>query len=419
MQSDLASSGWQPVKADVQCDSPLMNLVAAEKAAGGAFVLLDDQRSDRGIFFAEPDEIIVADHASQVASALCRAEEMIASGATLAGYVAYRAGSSFDVLSAQQRLLWGRGAPSLWLARFRRVVQGPVTSNGEAEPYFGAVTPLIQRKDYEAMVNAALEHIRAGDIYQVNLTFPLVLSILDALQCYWARRTFAAAPFGAVVETGRHSILSFSPEKFFGLGDGMIDARPMKGTRPRAADQSLDLAAALELEASGKDRAENLMIVDLLRNDISRICEAGSVSVPALFRIEPYPTVWQMTSSIRGRIRQGETPVSIIRALFPCGSITGAPKIMASRIIASLERWDRGPYTGSIGWLARDAASMNVAIRTVHCARGSSLSRLDVGAGIVAESDPSQEWAECLAKARFAGRVRERPARIHPVSTSA
>ncbi len=132
-----------------------------------------------------------------------------------------------------------------------------------------------------------------------------------------------------------------------------------------------------------------------------------------------YPTVWQMTSSIRGRIRQGETPVSIIRALFPCGSITGAPKIMASRIIASLERWDRGPYTGSIGWLARDAASMNVAIRTIHRARGSSLSRLDVGAGIVAESDPSQEWAECLAKARFAGRVRERPARIHPVSTSA
>lgn len=407
MNGDMTRSAWR-LRGNIAEDGILLSdLAAEERAKGRPFVLLDDQRSNLGTLLTDPEEIIVARDPSGAIDALKRAKDLIGSGVTLAGYVSYRAGAAFDRFWTQNRTLASESAPTIWLAHFRNSICGSVDI--DALPRDEAnVTPLIDRFEYERMVRRALEHIRSGDIYQVNLTFPLAVDVANPLEYYFARRPLASASLGAVVATGEDIILSFSPELFFGMNGRALEARPMKGTRPRSRDSAVDRAAAQKLAASEKDRAENLMIVDLLRNDMSRVCDPGSISVPELFSIEDYPTVWQMTSNIRGRLRDDATIVSVFQALFPCGSITGAPKIMASRIIADLERWERGPYTGSIGWMNDQAAKFNVAIRTVHCHAGRTNGRLDVGAGIVADSVPSEEWAECLAKARFAGRIRER-----------
>jgi anthranilate/para-aminobenzoate synthase component I len=176
----------------------------------------------------------------------------------------------------------------------------------------------------------------------------------------------------------------------------------MKGTAVRDHDPERDAALATELARDAKQRAENLMIVDLLRNDLSRVARAGSVTVPDLFKVETYPTVHQMVSTIRGRVLPGLAPVDVLRVLFPCGSITGAPKVRAMEIIDMVEPFARGVYTGAMGWMdpAGDAA-FNVAIRTICVEEGSGIGRLGLGSGIVADSDASAEWAECLAKGRF------------------
>jgi para-aminobenzoate synthetase/4-amino-4-deoxychorismate lyase len=198
-----------------------------------------------------------------------------------------------------------------------------------------------------------------------------------------------------VVATGKQWLLSLSPELFFALHDAKVTTRPMKGTAPPDADPKL-------LTHDPKQRAENLMIVDLLRNDLSRVAETGSVAVPELFRVERYPTVQQMTSTVTARLAKGRDAVDVISALFPCGSITGAPKIRAMEAIAEIERVTRDVYTGGIGRLdpAGDAA-FNVAIRTLVLDVGNAEARLGLGSGIVADSVASSEWTECLAKGAF------------------
>ncbi len=194
----------------------------------------------------------------------------------------------------------------------------------------------------------------------------------------------------------------FSPESFFALDRGRIVTRPMKGTARRFADAEEDAVAIAELAADPKQRAENLMIVDLLRNDISRIALAGSVEVPALFTVETYPTIHQMISVVEGRVRPGLGPDEVIRALFPCGSITGAPKLRAMEVIDEVERYGRGLYTGSIGHIAPDgSARFNVAIRTISVEDGARHGVLGLGSGVVADSRPDAEWQECLDKSRF------------------
>jgi para-aminobenzoate synthetase/4-amino-4-deoxychorismate lyase len=207
--------------------------------------------------------------------------------------------------------------------------------------------------------------------------------------------------------------LSFSPELFFALEGGRLTTRPMKGTARRAPSPEADRAAAAALAADAKNRAENLMIVDLLRNDLSRVAQPGSVAVDRLFEVETYPTIHQMTSTVSARLREEADAVDVIEALFPCGSVTGAPKIRAMEVIAEVERQPRGLYTGSIGAISADgSAAFNVAIRTLVLADGRA--SLGLGAGIVADSDAESEWAECLSKAAF---LTQRTARFDLIET--
>jgi para-aminobenzoate synthetase component 1 len=254
--------------------------------------------------------------------------------------------------------------------------------------------------------------IGAGDIYQANLTFPLSLAARGSAQALHAALA-AVQPVrhGALIEAeGLPAILSRSPELFFRTdGAGGIETRPMKGTQPRSADPAEDARRRAFLQSDEKNRAENLMIVDLLRNDISRVSLPGSVRVPELFSVESYETVHQMTSRITARLRPGTGLADILAALFPCGSITGAPKIRAMQILAAEERRAREIYCGTIGWAAPDGRSeFNVAIRTLMLEGGRA--RLDVGGGVVHDSTAAGEYEEALWKARFARTADPAPA---------
>ena len=234
-----------------------------------------------------------------------------------------------------------------------------------------------------------------GDCYQVNFTFPLEFEWFGTpLGLYRRLRERQPVRYGGLVGDARQGIVSLSPELFLERRGDRLLTRPMKGTAPRSLPKE-------HLLASAKDRAENLMIVDLLRNDLGRIADNGSVMVDQLFAIEDYPSVWQMVSEISARVGSGCGFGDVLRALFPCGSITGAPKIRAMQIVDELETSPRHLYTGALGWLApnRDFR-LNVAIRTLELADG-GMGKLGVGSGIVADSRPAAEWQECLLKARF------------------
>ncbi|MFQ3666785.1 MAG: aminodeoxychorismate synthase component I, partial [Sphingomonadaceae bacterium] len=247
--------------------------------------------------------------------------------------------------------------------------------------------------------------IAAGDIYQANLTFPARVALSGHPVALFARLFRASpAPHAALVFTGAHWWLSLSPELFFTLGEGALCARPMKGTRPRGASPEEDADLARDLAADPKDRAENLMITDLIRHDLARVSSAGSVAVPSLFAIESYPYVHQMTSTVTARLAPGLDAFDALAALFPCGSVTGAPKIRAQEIIAEVEPHPRGLYCGAIGRIGPGAASarFSVAIRTlVLDEQDRTTATLGLGSGIVADSQAEAEWRECLTKARF------------------
>jgi para-aminobenzoate synthetase/4-amino-4-deoxychorismate lyase len=286
----------------------------------------------------------------------------------------------------------------LWFGLFERKGAVDVASllpDGDGA-WAGAARPLISRAEYESALAAVKTHIEAGDIYQANLTFAAsVATAGHPLALYAALRERARAGHGGIVFTGAHWLLSLSPELFFTLEAGRLTARPMKGTAPPDADPAA-------FAADPKQRAENLMIVDLLRNDLSRVARTGSVAVPSLFAVETYPTLLQLTSTVTATLEEGLGPVDVLAALFPCGSITGAPKIRAMEIIAGLEAAPRGPYCGAIGRLAPDGdAAFNVAIRTLVLKAGERMAGLGLGSAIVADSDAGDEWRECLAKGEF------------------
>jgi len=257
---------------------------------------------------------------------------------------------------------------------------------------------------YRAAIARILDYIAAGDIYQANMTQRFLGRLApgaSAWDAYRALQPRTAAPFSAFLNLGRgRALASGSPERFLALdADGRIETRPIKGTRPRHADPAQDAALAAELLASAKDRAENLMIVDLLRNDLSRVAEIGSVSVPSLWGLESYRTVHHLTSVVTGRLRPGLGPVDLLRAAFPGGSVTGAPKIRAMEIIHALEPARRGAYCGSVAWIGWDGAmDSSIIIRTAAVA--GNLIQVQAGGGIVADSDPEAEYQESLTKAR-------------------
>ena len=256
------------------------------------------------------------------------------------------------------------------------------------------------RAEHMARIEQTLRYIQAGDIYQANIaaTFEAARPPgLDPAALYLHMRAKNPAPFGVYINCGNNcAILSASPERFLRLApNGAIETRPIKGTRRRSADPATDAALASDLQASAKDRAENLMIVDLLRNDIARV--ADHVTVPALCQLESFEHVHHLVSTVRGQLKPGCTAIDLLRATFPGGSITGAPKLRAMEIIAELERQARGPYCGSAAWLGNDGAmDSNILIRTVTVAADRIVAQ--AGGGIVADSDPAAEWEEVLVK---------------------
>ncbi len=255
--------------------------------------------------------------------------------------------------------------------------------------------------EYRAAVQSVIDHVLAGDIFQANLSQQWRRPFGgDPLRAYRELRHRAPGSHAAFLDTGRAQLLSMSPELFlrYTPADRRLETRPIKGTRPRDDDPTLDAALAGELLTSEKDRAENVMIVDLLRNDLNRVAVPGSVVVPSLCRLESYAAVHHLVSIVTGTLGEGCDALDAIAAMFPGGSITGAPKLRAMEIIAGLERHRRGPYCGAIGWIGRDGAvEFNVAIRTVTLADGEAI--VPAGGGITALSDPEAEHRETVTKA--------------------
>jgi para-aminobenzoate synthetase component 1 len=267
----------------------------------------------------------------------------------------------------------------------------------EAEPLLESN---LTRDGYEIAVRRILNYIAAGDVYQINFSqrFRARTTAEPAL-LYHALRTANSAPFAAYLNCGEAQVLSSSPERFLRFRGRHIQTRPIKGTRPRTGNEQADQKAARELMMSAKDQAELLMITDLERNDLGRVCEFGSIHVPELVTLESYATVLHLVSTIEGRLADGVTPVDALRACFPGGSITGAPKIRAMEIIDELEPSARGTYTGSIGYLGfNGVADFNIAIRTMVHRDGAV--HFHAGGGIVADSEPAMEYDETLHKAR-------------------
>jgi len=386
------------------------------------FILLDDARADGAadaLVYAAPHEVFVAYRAADVASVLEAADAARRgdSGAELAGYIAYEAGLALEPRLAE--LADGRSGangPLVWLGAFdppKRIAAADVpawlAARSQGTASIGPLDPQLSPGGYDAAFAALREAIHAGDIYQANLTYPLAGSYRgDPVALYAALRGSASAGYGGMIFDGTHWLLSFSPELFVALDGTNAKVKPMKGTRPRSADPATDKALADELGASIKDRAENLMIVDLMRNDLSRVAEPGSVEVDAPFAVESYPTVHQMVSTVRARLLPGKGAMDLVRAIFPCGSITGAPKIRAMELINQHERDARGAYCGAIGRIgATGSAALNVAIRTLRLTpieNGQGNAVLGVGSAIVADSDPLGERRECEVKAGFARR---------------
>ncbi|PLP98010.1 aminodeoxychorismate synthase, component I [Cupriavidus pauculus] len=295
------------------------------------------------------------------------------------------------------------GAPRLVALVFDRAqteaLWRPPAFHGFAEIL--SARPRMHLERYKQSLARIREWIEAGDVYQVNFTFPMDVAITGCPAALYRELIdrHPAAHAAYICDEGRH-VLSFSPELFLRREGGRLISRPMKGTAPRHADPVRDEQAGRMLRTSVKDRAENAMIVDLMRNDMGRIARVGSVSVSDLFELERYPSVWTMTSTIHADVGQA-TLLEILRALFPCGSVTGAPKIAAMRYIRALETWNRGLYCGSIGWMAPNGDfSLNVAIRTL-VVEDSGLGVYGVGGGIVADSHPELEWLECQWKSRI------------------
>ncbi len=373
------------------------------------FVLLDDARPgrERLRFFSRPHGVITAHHVGDVAPALAALADAQARGLHAVGYFSYELGYALE-----PRLIplmpHRRTVPLLWFALFGepREMDGEEGARWFAQTvtgraYAGPLRLTQSRQSYAEKFRRVADYIAAGDVYQVNLTFPAHFAFAgDPCALYRKLRLRAGAGHGAYIFDGTRYILSFSPELFFSSDGGALTARPMKGTAARGQDEGEDARRRVQLSLSDKDRAENLMIVDLIRNDLGRIAKIGSVRVEELFAIETYPTVHQMVSTVRAELRPGISPADLIGAIFPCGSVTGTPKIRAQEIIRELEPAPRGIYCGAIGCFSPDgSAQFNVAIRTLTIQGATGT--LGVGGGVVADSRSNDEYDECLLKARY------------------
>jgi len=384
----------------------------------GVFARFDDLGvGGRSFVLADPVDRFVATEPGQVPDVLAAAEAAARRGRWVAGFVSYEAAAGLDStlpVAARPAEHPLSGLPLVWFAAFARREEVPC----------GAVDRIpdtrwrLDRDEHQH--REAVERIRrriaAGDFYQVNLTARLSGTVRDAFVQYLRLAQAQRGRFNAFLSTGEHAVASASPELFLARDGRLVTTRPMKGTTPRGRWPGEDDAHVRALRTSAKERAENIMIVDLLRNDLGRIAETGTVAVASLLEPERYPTVWQLTSTVTALAREGIDLVGLFRALFPSGSVTGAPKVAAMRAIVELEDSPRGVYCGTVGYLAPDPVRpplrFSVAIRTLTTAIGSGYAEYGAGGGITWSSDPAAEWTELLTKTVVLRRPPHTPARL-------
>ena len=347
----------------------------------------------------------VAYRLEDVVTVLARADRAAREGKWAAVAVAYEAAPAFEPALEDRMAPPVPGLPLVWVGIYETDHSDHADHSGRSgrsDRSHAVLVPAMDRPTFIAHARRVQEYIRAGDTYQVNLTFQMTgADVLD----YEVLRNAQQARYCARLDIGSHQILSLSPELFFERNGTRLTTTPMKGTAPRGRWRAEDEAIAAALARSPKERAENVMIVDMLRNDVGRVARAGTVRVSDLFAVERYPTLWQMTSTVEGEIAPDTTLVDLFRALFPCGSVTGAPKIRTMEIIAELERAPRGIYTGAVGLVKPGGdCTFSVAIRTIVADAATGRATMGVGAGITADSVPEAEYEESRLKAAFASR---------------
>ena len=392
--------------------SSLSPAALAEALRTPGTVLLDtsrpDDENDRVLLFERPERMLTAHRYAEVPEVLAAAEAATRAGRFVAGFVAYEAGYAFELahFPAGDEQREGR-SPLVELGVYERPQHVEVAALEDALVGAGETARVenrcftLGRATYRERVAQVKDVIRAGEVYQINLTAPTRFRFEgDPLALYRRMRRRQPVPYGAFLNAGGgRCVLSASPELFFRRDGARVWARPMKGTVRRGATPEEDRRLRRALAADEKNRAENLMIVDLLRNDLSVCCEAGSVRASPLFDVEAYGTVSQMTSTVAGRLKPEAGLAALFRALFPCGSVTGAPKLRAMQHIRRLEDAPRGVYCGAVGFAGPDEAVFSVPIRTVEL--WGEVGKMGIGSGVVWDSDADEEYEECLLKARF------------------
>ncbi|WP_117191853.1 aminodeoxychorismate synthase component I [Rhizobium terrae] len=381
------------------------------------FALFRDDPTGRSLVFDRPKEIVTARTAAEVLPALRHLEDARLAGQWLAGYISYEAGYVFEE-KLRHLIVDNRPTPLITMGIFDAPSgnehplaepHGAIIDDGSSQGSFlSEPRAMWDLATYRERFDRLHQHLRNGDCYQANLTMPITARWEgDPLRAFWSLVARQPVRYGAFIdfagETGGPLILSRSPELFFSVDkDRFIETHPMKGTAPRGATAGEDEAIVADMLADEKTLAENRMIVDLLRNDISVISEVGTLTVPKLFEIETYPTVHQMVSHVRARLRPEIGFPEILAALFPCGSITGAPKMWAMQILDRLEDEPRDAYCGAIGWCDPSGPMrFSVAIRTISLFNDGK-AVFNAGGGIVFDSKAEAEYDECLLKARFA-----------------
>jgi len=362
--------------------------------------LIQDAEAGGWRRFRDARDIVVVTRIEDVIQALQNVGRRVQrEGLWAAGFLSYEAGPAFGTGIRSRP---PGDVPLLWMGLYPepQLAQLPDGSPAAEVPRY-RWNPSVARDEYERAITRIRELISAGDTYQVNYTLRLRAPAEENPFALFLRMVRANRPLhSAYLDCGRFAVCSASPELFFRLDRGVLTSRPMKGTAGRGLSPAQDREKGAELRQSQKNRAENIMIVDIVRNDFGRVAQIGSVRVPRLFELERYPTVWQMTSTVTAR--SSATPCEILQALFPPASITGAPKARTTEIIAGLETTPRGVYTGCIGYIAPGRrANFNVAIRTATVDRDSGSVEYGVGGGIVWDSTSQSEYEECLLKARI------------------
>jgi para-aminobenzoate synthetase/4-amino-4-deoxychorismate lyase len=367
-----------------------------------------EERHGESLLFSDPVETLPLYGGDDVSAWFRRLESRLEQGCSLAGWMGYEVGALLDPALAPcewpaepDRLLGWFGVYRAH-ERFDRKELEAMGCEASAEGF--RVSGLdfdLSRDEYVGRIEEIREEIAAGNVYQVNFTGRFRFSFQgSSVALYETMKRQQPSPWSAFLNTGGSCVLSFSPELFFTLDGRSIETMPMKGTAPRGGTPEDDLVSREGLGSCEKNRAENLMIVDLLRNDLGRICEPGSIEASGLFETRTYPTLHQMVSTVRGELRDRTGLQELFRALFPSGSVTGAPKVRAMNLIRTLEKSPRGVYTGAIGFMLPEGRmAFNVAIRTIELEGGRG--QYGTGSGIVWDSDPCQEYLECMLKARI------------------